>query len=433
MLDIRHILAAANVPEHSIPFMQAVSGGAPFVQDGYVCFAKEQWLTIIGYPLQGAEPYSHEGFLKAKNAAVHKAGATDCFAIAPDLPEELQQHIQEKDVFYTLPATAPVPSKLVRPVQKATEKLHIALGTTFTAEHRRLWTEFLGRAALPNTPPMSAMVQKLFLTTPTVIGQTDTQLRLLDAFDADGRLTATLLLDFAPTHFCSYLLGAHSRTFYTPHAADALFAAMLDAARKDSKDYVHLGLGVNDGIRRFKRKWGAVPAQNFVLASWQENPDRTLTSDVPDLMRTLFAPKVASTQHTAQEKAALMEIMGKSKRQILASMPEQRPYAMLWQVQKGDKISWIGGAAHFFCYSFEYAFRELFDKADTVLFEGPLDAQSLKEVEAEGVRLTPEQQPLLPLLTEAAILSLERMVRGPEGRLARLLNMEAKRLVDVRC
>ena len=34
---------------------------------------------------------------------------------------------------------------------------------------------------------------------------------------------------------------------------------MLRSAREADKEYVHLGLGVNDGIRRFKTKWGGLP------------------------------------------------------------------------------------------------------------------------------------------------------------------------------
>ena len=31
------------------------------------------------------------------------------------------------------------------------------------------------------------------------------------------------------------------------------------------KPYIHLGLGVNAGIRRFKAKWGAVPTRRYEM------------------------------------------------------------------------------------------------------------------------------------------------------------------------
>jgi hypothetical protein len=31
------------------------------------------------------------------------------------------------------------------------------------------------------------------------------------------------------------------------------------------KGYIHLGLGVNSGIRRFKEKWGARPTRSYKM------------------------------------------------------------------------------------------------------------------------------------------------------------------------
>ncbi len=45
---------------------------------------------------------------------------------------------------------------------------------------------------------------------------------------------------------------------------------MLEAARREGKGYIHLGLGVNEGIRRFKEKWGGRPALPYVMAGWRE-------------------------------------------------------------------------------------------------------------------------------------------------------------------
>ncbi len=432
MLQTNALLATATVPEHSVHFMQSVSGGTAFIQNGYLCFAAEDWLTIIGYPLQGQAPYSHENFLSAKHEAVKRTQATQCFAMAEQLPPSLQEHIQDKDAFYTLDAHAPIPSPLRRVVRKAAERLRIEVGQSFTPEHHRLWTEFLGRASLASSAPMAPMVRQLFLATPKALAHPQNNLILLNAYTQENRLSACLLLDLAPKDFCSYLLGAHSRLHYTPHAADALFAQMLHLSQQEGKKYIHLGLGVHEGIARFKRKWGGVPSLSYQLASWQEQASSPLGADVQHLFTTLVKGPSHAQETLNFKHQDITAFMGKSKRQILASLPEQRPYAMLWRVQKEDKISWIGGSAHFFCYSFEQAFRHLFAQVDTVLFEGPLDNEALRVVEAEGKRLTPEQQPLIELLREEDIQLLERTVRGPEGWWAKLLNMQAHRHVDVR-
>lgn len=180
---------------------------------------------------------------------------------------------------------------------------------------------------------------------------------------------------------------------------------------------MHLGLGVNEGILRFKRKWGGRPYLPYVMAAWEEKP-RAARNDTARaltlaLLRAVAAP---SPSLPSPENAR----------------PDQRPFAMLWEVEKNGRVSWLGGTAHFFCYSFETSFIRLFRKVDNVLFEGPLDEDALAAVDQAGKRLSPEHKALLEMLAEEEIRRLERVVRGPEGPLVRWLGMEAARKADVR-
>ncbi len=407
------ILQLANVPEHSVHFMQAVSGGKTLVINDYLCFTDDDWLTIIGYPLRGE--YSHTDFLQAKNEAIQKTKASSCFVVAPDLPPTLEANIDERDDFYTLKTTAQIPPRLKNPIAKAAQKLRVEMSNAFTPEHRRLWTEFMSRV------PLNNKVRSLFASTSYILSQKTTQVYLLNAWDSENHLVASLLLDFAPEKFCSYILGAHSKTHYTPHAADLLFAHMLTISKEKNKEYIHLGLGVNEGISRFKKKWGGVKTLPFIMASWHEQAGHSLQDHATTILKAVMG----------QKQDDMTSLVGLSKREIWASLPEQRPYAMLWEVEKNGRKSWIGGSAHFFCYSFERSFTELFNNVDTVIFEGPLDNESLKLVEANGRELTAEQQPLFNRLSSNEINKLSRMVRGPEGFWPRILNMEAKRKIDV--
>jgi hypothetical protein len=38
---------------------------------------------------------------------------------------------------------------------------------------------------------------------------------------------------------------------------------MIELTREQGKKEINLGLGVNEGIRRFKEKWGGVPFLNY--------------------------------------------------------------------------------------------------------------------------------------------------------------------------
>lgn len=403
--DLQAVLEKAAVPEHSAAFMAAMSGGEPFLEGDYLFVAAADWLLAVGYPLGGAE--GCEGFEAALDAALRRTKARDVWAICPSLPGRLRAHRRQRDRYYRLPADRPVPPRLERLADRAAAVLTVEEGAAFTAAHRRLWAEFVGRVSLPPN------VRELFARTSTVLERV-TGLRLLNAWDAEGRLAACLLLDLAPRPFLSYLLGAHSRSHPTPHASDLLFREMIRIARREGKAFIHLGLGVNDGIRRFKAKWGGEPGEPYEMAEWQEKEG--LWAGIGDMARVM----------------ATLPRSSMSKREYMASLPPQRRFTMLWEVSRDGRTAWIGGTAHFFCYSFENSLRRLFEGVDKVLFEGPLDPASLEQVSRAGRSPEADAPRVGALLNEAEIRHLERVVCGPRGPWVRFFGFEYPNPPDVR-
>ena len=57
---------------------------------------------------------------------------------------------------------------------------------------------------------------------------------------------------------------------------------------------------------------------------------------------------------------------------------------MLWRIERDGKVSSLVGSAHFFRYSFRKRFAAEIEAATAVLFEGPLDAESMKRVAEYG-------------------------------------------------
>jgi uncharacterized protein YbaP (TraB family) len=385
--------------------MRAMSGGEPFLEGGFLFFGAADWLLGIGYPFEGA--YVPAAFDRAIAAAVRRTRANACWAICPELPERLGPHRCEKDRYYVLPLDGAIPGRLEHLADTAAAGLTVAEGQRFTPAHRRLWAEFLGRVPLP------PRVRELYARTEAVLPNA-AGLGLLDAWDREGNLAASLLLDSEPVPFISYLLGAHSRDHYAPHATDLLFREMIRIARGQGKRYLHLGLGVNDGLRRFKTKWGGVPDLAYEMAAWQEQARSA--GMVGDLMRSL----------------ATLPRETMSKREYMASLPRQRTFKMLWQIEKNGRRSWIAGAAHFFCYSFEYSLRQLFERVDTVVFEGPLDQQSLGKVAAIGRSPAAGAPRVIDAMSAEEIRRLERTVCGPSGFWARLLGLASTSPPDVR-
>jgi lipid II:glycine glycyltransferase (peptidoglycan interpeptide bridge formation enzyme) len=95
---------------------------------------------------------------------------------------------------------------------------------------------------------------------------------ILNARDARGGLSAFFVLEQAAEQFDTYLLGCHSKKNYMPHASDLLFAEMISYARERGKPAINLGLGVDEGIRRFKIKWGGLPYLNYEFCECYYGP-----------------------------------------------------------------------------------------------------------------------------------------------------------------
>ena len=400
--DINTILLKATVPEHSVLFMQAMSDGHYLLVGQYLFICAKTLLLAVGYPLFGE--YDPENFDVALTEAINQTKARDCLAICPSLPKRLKPHLQEKDQYYILPVSTPIPKRIIQLTKKAAKSLKIEEGKEFTPAHQRLWAEFVGRT------PLSPTVRKLYEGTEAVFSR-NCELTLLNAWDCEGELAACLLLDLAPRDFLSYILGAHSRNNYTSYASDILFMEMQRIAQREEKKYLHLGLGVNKGITRYKTKWGGFPSISYEMASWKENPQLS----VQEILHMLVPVSDSTT----------------SKQKYLEKLRNERPFKMLWKIEKNGHQSWIGGTAHFFRYSFETSMIELFDKVDTVIFEGPLDQVSLNQVAVVGKNPTPHTHRLIDFMSNTEILNLEKVVCGVQISWMRYFGLKQTDSIDV--
>jgi hypothetical protein len=170
---------------------------------------------------------------------------------------------------------------------------------------------------------------------------------------------------------------------------------------------------VNEGIRRFKTKWGGAPGPPYEMAQWQERP--ALREDVNSLMRMLAA----------------MPREPMSKQQFLASLPPQRKFAMLWEIEKNGRRSWIGG-------------RRTFSATASSALSGSCSRRSTRcssKAHSTGrasTRCPPSGAPgpgsprVIDELSEADIRRLERVVCGPRGFWARFMGLEHQDPPDVR-
>jgi hypothetical protein len=237
--------------------MTLISKGEPFLIEDHLGFVKDNWLILVGYPLEG--DFSQERCERMLNRAVETFRPEILWFIGPEAPSPLTDSCSERqtDQYYTLDIgqTRLTPA-LQRAVDKASERLTIERGHSIGREHQALISELLKREKLPDR------VRELYRAMPGYVGSSSTAW-MLDARDKAGRLCAFNVVELGAKNFSAYILGSHSKRHYVPHASDLLFLEMIRLTGEHGKKTINLGLGVNDGIRRFKKKWCGKPLLRY--------------------------------------------------------------------------------------------------------------------------------------------------------------------------
>jgi hypothetical protein len=252
-----YILEKAYVPEHIVSLMALISKGDPFLVEDHLGLVKDNWLILVGYPLD--QRFSIERSEKVIKHVLETFRPEVLWFIGPEIPASLLNTCQERetDQYYRLDLEkVKVKASLKRAVDKASQELTVERGRSISKEHQALISELLKREKL------QPRIRELYRAMPDYIGRSSTAC-VLNARDKKGRLCAFYVVDLAAGGFSTYILGSYSKRNYVPHASDLLFLEMIELTREHGKDIIHLGLGVNEGIRRFKEKWGGVPFLNY--------------------------------------------------------------------------------------------------------------------------------------------------------------------------
>jgi hypothetical protein len=258
-----YILNKAYVPEQIVSLMSLISGGEPFLVDDYICFVRDNWLIFVGYPL--SDEFEVEKVDRSLNSAIGRFQPEYARAIAPEMPRSILQQCQEResDEYYRFEVgKVEVRRSLMRSVEKTSKELSVARGKDISEEHRKMISDFLGRARL------SHRVRALYLSMGEYVSSSKTSI-VLNARDKEQNLSAFYIVDLAAKEFTTYVVGCYSRENYVPHASDLLFHEMLSLSEEYGKNYIHLGLGVNEGIRRFKKKWGGTPFLRYEYCEYR--------------------------------------------------------------------------------------------------------------------------------------------------------------------
>ncbi|MGD2100271.1 MAG: hypothetical protein PVG35_22075 [Desulfobacterales bacterium] len=254
-----YILYRAYIPEHCIRLMTFLSGGEPFLKDDFLICRKENWIILIGYPL--ADNFTCDA-LETVFSKIKKTFRPEFISlIAPEIPSALAANCREhqSDAYFALKTHEPIiRSPVKRNLRKARRNLRVEISTHMRASHQELMHEFVART------PLSERVERLLFNMPEFVAGADKAF-VLNAWDKANRLSAFYVVDLEAEGFSNYIIGCHSKKNYVIGASDLLLFELINLSLEYGKNTVHLGLGVNAGIRRFKEKWGAVPSRRYEM------------------------------------------------------------------------------------------------------------------------------------------------------------------------
>jgi hypothetical protein len=269
--DEAYILERAYVPEHILNLMVPISKGEPFLKEEHLIFVKDNWLILVGYPLEGN--FSQERCERILEQAVETFRPEYLWFIGPETPPSLQGSCKERqtDQYYKfdLNRTKLKPS-LQRVADKASKELIVERSHSISKEHEGLISELLKREKLP------PRLRELYRAMPDYVAHSSTAC-VLNARDKNGKLCAFFVVELGAKNFSTYVLGSHSKKHYVSHASDFLFLEMIKLTREHGKNTINLGLGVNEGIRRFKEKWGGIPYLNYEFCERYYGYTRTVS------------------------------------------------------------------------------------------------------------------------------------------------------------
>ena len=250
----------AYVPEHTVSLMRIISGGEPFFKDGFLYFKGPYWIIIVGYPLSGE--FSEGRIVKMVSYIGEKYDFDYIWLIAPHIPDNLKKDATaySKDYYYTLDLNSfSPPQRLLRQVEKARREVTVRISKAYTKEHSELSKKFMEEK---DTDPF---VKGLYESMETYLFLSQSAL-LIDAYDLEERLVGFYVIETVAENFITYLVGCRKTDNGPRWASDLIFAKMVEIAIDMRKKYIHLGLGVNEGVTRFKKKWGGMPTIPYEFA-----------------------------------------------------------------------------------------------------------------------------------------------------------------------
>jgi hypothetical protein len=259
---LARVTAAAVVPEQVVAYVNAVAGSKPRMFGSCVGYQSEAAVVLVGYPLP--DPLDSQAMAMAVEQALRIPGLEQITVIGPTRPPQAPEKAESaEDSYYALPLPPPPPGlKLKNLLRRAQREVQLFHGRRFENDHADLLQRYLDER------PLAAGTRQIFRQLASYVEASAGSL-IVSARRADGRLAAFAVGEFAALSTAFFMFCFRDPRLAPPGSADLALSGLLQEARQRGQARMNLGLGVSDGIRFFKRKWGAEPFLPYVETSWQ--------------------------------------------------------------------------------------------------------------------------------------------------------------------
>lgn len=259
---LSRVTAEAAVPEQLIHYVRAVAGSKPVMLGRCVGFLSDADLVLVGYPV--GDPTDSAAMADAVDQALRLPGLARITVMGPALPPQAPDNLPvTEDFYYSLPLPPPpIGQKLRNLLRRAERDLVMDTGHVLEEDHADMVRRFLAQKPLePGTRHILGKLPEYLSSSPSSLA--------LSARLADGRLAAFVLGDFSALGMAFFMFCFRDPDLAPPGSADLLLSGLLAEAGRRGQSRMNLGLGINDGIRFFKGKWGATPFLPYVKVSWK--------------------------------------------------------------------------------------------------------------------------------------------------------------------
>lgn len=263
------VTEAAIVPEQIISYVCAVSSAEPRMVGRCIGFKSGDDFVLVGYPLEN--PMDTQAMGEAVDESLKIPGLFRITVIGPAKPPQAPpQASSVEDSYYFLTFPPPPPSqKLRNMVRRANRDLVIETASRLSDDHLALIRHYM------ETRPLADGTKQILRELPRYLESSKGAL-LISARLKNGRVAAFAIGEFSAPETAFFMFCFRHPEIAPPGSTDFLLSCLLNRGQEQGHIRMNLGLGINDGVRFFKLKWGATPFLPYVETSWNVRPERLL-------------------------------------------------------------------------------------------------------------------------------------------------------------